>query len=87
MTKPNPEPFKRVTVDIEFKAVDPAVLGILTGGAIGTPPPSPTFSIDVLTPIRRRWWEWVLRRPRRYQRTYIPYATLADPASTPGENP
>ena len=68
----NVKPF---SVEMTFAAVDPEVLGILTGGALGAPTP-PTFSIEVTSPIKRTFWQWLTRKPRRYQTIYIPNARL-----------
>lgn len=67
-----PEPIK---MEVTFSEVDPEVLGILTGGVLGTTP-QPTFAMEVTTAIKRKWWEWLLRKPRRYQTIYIPNARL-----------
>lgn len=69
---------KPIQVEMTFENVDPEVLGILTGGALGTPP-TPTFSLEVTHQIKRKWWQWLLRRPKRYHRIVIPNARLATP--------
>lgn len=68
------ETFEALRVDIEFCDVDPAVLDILTGG----PLPEPVFSVEVISPIKRTFWQWLLRKPKRYQRTFIPRATIEE---------
>lgn len=64
-------------MEVTFGDVDPEVLGILTGGALGTPP-EPTFSVEVAVPARRRtFWEWLRRKPRHLAAFYyIPQARL-----------
>jgi hypothetical protein len=31
-------------------------------------------SLGVLAPVRRKWWEWLLRRPRRWRLYHMPSA-------------
>lgn len=68
--KPFSEEFE---VKIEFRAVDPELLDILTGGIFET---APVFAVEVHAPIKRTFWQWLLRKPRRYQNTYIPRARI-----------
>lgn len=66
-----------LTVEMTFKDVDPEVLGILTGGVMGSPS-APEFSIEVHSSGRRRtFWEWLRRKPRHLPyHAYIPHARL-----------
>lgn len=68
---------KQITVEFTAHDVDPAVLGILTGGALGTPPPA-SFAIEMWHPIKRTFWQWLRRKPRQWQRYYIPNARMAE---------
>lgn len=70
-----------MTVEMTFAAVDPAVLGILTGGVIGTPPPA-TFALEAVVPIKRTFWQWLRRRPRQHRRILIPNARLDSMTTT-----
>lgn len=67
---------KPFTMEFTLAEVDPAVLGILTGGVMGSPP-EPTFAIEVHAPIKRTFWQWLRRKPRQWTRTYIPNATVS----------
>lgn len=81
------EPFTFPTgkMDITFRSVDPELLGLLTGGVMGTPPP-PTFAIEVTTlPRGRTFWEWLRRKPRHLGScTYIPHARMVSGNSESG---
>jgi hypothetical protein len=66
---------RRYTLEFAVATVDPDLLGLLTGGAVGTPPP-PSFSLDVAYPIKRTFWQWLTRRPRQYRRVVIHNARL-----------
>lgn len=71
---------KPITVEFTMTEVDPEVLALLTGGAVGE---TPEFGMDVVSyvPVRRRaWrvvWEWLRRTPREHteMRYHIPHAT------------
>lgn len=67
-----------ITLDMTFGDVDPALLGILTGGVMGTPP-EPTFALEVYTPIKRTFWQWLRRKPRLWNYVCIPNATMGEP--------
>lgn len=69
---------KRLSMDVTFAAVDPKLLGILTGGDFGTAPPA-TFSLEAVVPVKRTFWQWLRRRPRQHMRYVIPNARLATP--------
>lgn len=64
-----------VQVEVTFAQVDPKVLGILTGGVMGEKP-APTFSVEVVSPVRRTFWQWLRRKPRQHRRIVIPNARL-----------
>lgn len=70
---------KPISLDLTFNEVDPELLGILTGGFMGTPP-APTFSIEAFIPARRRtFWEWLRRKPKHLAHSIlIPHARLAE---------
>lgn len=68
--------FEEFTLDLTFAYPDPDLLGLLTGGVIRTPPP-PTFAVEVVTPIKRTFWQWLRRRPVQHMRYVIPHARLA----------
>lgn len=70
--------FKPITMEMTFHDVDPELLGVITGGVMGTPP-SPTFSVTINSPVKRTFWQWLRRRPRRWQQIYIPHATMGEP--------
>jgi hypothetical protein len=88
MSDHEPEPMvisgdwlKPITLEVEFQDVNPAVLGILTGGggvygmrAFGSE--EPTVSIDFHYPIKRTFWQWLTRKPKRWGHTLIPHARL-----------
>lgn len=65
------------SIEVEFTNVDPAVLAILTGSAIGGDV-LPTSSVEVWAPIPWRWWQWQwwLRRPKRQQYILLPNVRL-----------
>lgn len=76
------DPKERISMSMEmaFTNVDTEVLGILTGGVLlGKKPPLPTFAIEVCTPIKRTFWQWLRRKPVQYTRYYIPHARLVGP--------
>lgn len=66
---------KPITIDFTLQDVDPEVLGILTGGVMGTKP-EPTFALEVVAPIKRTFWQWLRRKPVQHMRYYIPNATM-----------
>lgn len=66
---------KSVSAEVTFQGVDPEVLGLLTGGVLGSAP-EPTFAVEVHAPIKRTFWQWLRRKPKRWQYTYIPHARL-----------
>lgn len=72
-----PPSMQSMTVEMTFGDVSPEVLEILTGGAFSAAP-APTFSVEVKTAIKRTFWEWLTRRPRRYHTVYIPHARLVE---------
>lgn len=74
----NPFDFRRLTIQCEFDDVDPEVLDILTGGAFvkNGVQAQQTFSFEVLTPIKRTFWQWLRRKPRPVRRIYIPNAKI-----------
>jgi hypothetical protein len=71
------------TMEVKVNEVDPDLLGILTGGAFGTPP-SAEFSLNVFTPARRRtFWEWLRRKPKHHAvHTYFPRVKMAKEGQT-----
>jgi hypothetical protein len=81
-----PEPYrqaepvteKRLSMEVTFAAVNPELMGILTGGVMGTSP-APTFSLEAVVPVRRTFWQWLRRRPRQHMRYVIPNARLTTP--------
>jgi hypothetical protein len=75
MTSSEPERF-----EIEFCQVDPELLNLLTGGAFDkdTPTEQPSFAVEIVRPIKRTFWQWLLRKPRQYQTIYIPRATIEE---------
>jgi hypothetical protein len=63
--------------DIEFtlsKPIDPDVLALLYGGA----PVPPQYAIEIRTPIPRKWWDRLLRRPQRESIIRIPHVELVN---------
>lgn len=66
-----------ITIDFTLQDVDPEVLGILTGGVMGTKP-EPTFSLEVKYPVKRTFWQWLRRKPRLWNHVYIPNATMGE---------
>jgi hypothetical protein len=69
---------KRLSMEVTFAAVNPELLGILTGGDLGSAPPA-TFSLEAVVPVKRTFWQWLRRRPRQHVRYVIPDARLATP--------
>lgn len=67
--------FEKSEVKIEFVAVDPELLDVLTGGVFET---APVFSVEVHSPIKRTFWQWLLRKPRQHRTYYIPRATIEE---------
>jgi hypothetical protein len=76
MTSSEPERFENLEVEIEFCQPDPAVLDILTGGAFDAP--TPLVSIEVIAPVKRAFWQWLLRKPRQHRIYYIPRARIEE---------
>lgn len=77
MTSSEPERFENFEVkssEIEFCAVGPEVLDILTGGPLS----KPEFSVEVVTPIKRTFWQWLLRKPKQHRTYYIPRARIEE---------
>ena len=74
MTSSEPERFENIEVEIEFCTVDPTALEILTGGPISRP----EFSVEVVAPIKRTFWQWLLRKPRQHKIYYIPRARIEE---------
>jgi len=70
-------PWETVSLEVSFGEVNPEALGLLTGGVLGTPP-EPVFSLTVSGPVKRTFWQWLRRRPKRWQTVVIPRATLAE---------
>lgn len=68
---------ERISMQMEFTSVDPTLLGILTGGALGEKP-EPTFALEVTGYHKRKWWQWLLRRPRQRYHYTIPNARLSE---------
>lgn len=64
-------------MELTLLDVNPELLGILTGGVMGTPPP-PTFAIDINSPVKRTFWQWLRRKPRQWHHIHIPNATLGE---------
>lgn len=62
-----------LSVEIEICAVDPAVLDILTGMV-----DEPVYSVEVFYPIKRTFWQWLLRKPKPYQYAIIPRAKIEE---------
>lgn len=69
------EPFEARSVKIEFCRVDPELLDVLTGGVFET---APVFSVEVIRPIKRTFWQWLLRKPKRVQHIILPRATIKE---------
>jgi hypothetical protein len=67
--------FKPITVEMTMVDVDPAVLGILTGGVLGTTP-KPTFAVEVHAPVKRTFWQWLTRKPKMWRHILIPHARI-----------
>jgi hypothetical protein len=72
--------FEPLSVEIEFCQVDPELLNLLTGGAFDkdTPTEQPTFAVEAYIPIKRTFWQWLLRKPRQHKIIYIPRATIQE---------
>lgn len=56
------------------KPIDPDLLKLLCGDE----PVPPQYAIEIRTPIKRKWWERLLRRPQREAIILIPNATLVN---------
>lgn len=58
--------------------LDPDVLALVFGE-----PAPPQYALTITTPIPRKWWERLLRRPQRHSIIHIPHAvmTLSDDAA------
>jgi hypothetical protein len=67
--------FEPLRVEIEFCQVDPGLLDVLTGGVFET---APVFAVEVHAPIKRTFWQWLLRKPRQHRTYYIPRAKIEE---------
>lgn len=74
MTSSDPDFSEPMTFEIEFCQPDPEVLDILTGGAFSkdTPTKQPVFGMEIVVPIKRTFWQWLLRKPRQHRTIYVP---------------
>lgn len=63
---------KEVVMEVTFTDVDPEVLAYMTGGVV--PEPEGEFAVEVLFPKKRRFWQWLLRKPKQYRYVMIPHA-------------
>jgi hypothetical protein len=73
------DPFGPFEVEITFCQPSPEVLNLLTGGAFDTNTPSLPVSIEIVAPIKRTFWQWLLRKPQQYRTYYIPRARIEKP--------
>lgn len=69
-------------MELEFtfrEPLDPDVLALFYGGE----PVPPQYALTITTPIKRKWWKRLLRRPQQYSIIHIPHAvmTLSDDAA------
>jgi hypothetical protein len=64
-----------VNMDFTMEHVDPESLRLLMGGIDG--PAQPTFAFEAHYPVKRTFWQWLRRKPRRWNHVYIPHARLA----------
>lgn len=62
--------FENFEVESEFCQPDPEALKLLTGDL--STDKCPTYSVEIYTPIKRTFWQWLLRKPKRYRTHYIP---------------
>lgn len=75
--------FKTFSVELELLGVNPDLIDVLTGAvevrgvSVFSSPDRPNFSADAWIPIRRRWWEWLLRRPRQYRYVFLPNVVIS----------
>jgi hypothetical protein len=60
-----------ITVEFTLAEVDPEVLALLTGVRPDGERPVHQ-SMEVWGEHKRKWWEWLLRRPRRRYHYYLP---------------
>lgn len=78
-----PFEFQPLSIELETREVDPDLLGLLTGGVLGNPLPKPTFAIEVHHPIKRTFWQWLTRKPKKWRTIHIPNARISE---SEGEN-
>lgn len=68
-----------ITVEFTMEEVDPEVVNLLWGAKPGTPIKDATqagHSVEMTIPIKRTFWQWLLRRPVQYRRILIPNARV-----------
>lgn len=81
---PGLDTMRTFSMEVQFQSVDPEVLALITGGAIGNIPTNRNMiEVRYRLPARRRaWrvvWEWLTRTPRQYTDHFIgvPYAEVS----------
>jgi hypothetical protein len=72
------EPLGPFEVEIQFCQPDPEVLNLLTGEAFEDSQTS-ACSVEIYAPIKRTFWQWLLRKPQQYRTYYIPRARIEKP--------
>lgn len=65
---------ERVSVEITLGQVDPELLNILTGSPITTN----LNEVEIRTPIKRTFWEWLCRKPQRWELVKLYGVTFDD---------
>lgn len=79
-----PTAFESIKMDVQFQEVDPELVALLTGS--GDYKPGTLHSLQVASPVKRKWWQWLLRRPREYRYLYLPSVKIGE-VSTDGNDP
>jgi len=67
---------KSLSMEIEFCDVDPDLLHLMTGGVLHPEAQPSTVAVEVSTPVKRTFWQWLRRKPRQWCYLYFPNAKV-----------
>lgn len=65
------------SVEISFHEVDPEILRLLVGTALDGRP-TPMSEVELIVPIKRTFWQWLLRKPKEYRAYYFPQVEVRE---------
>lgn len=73
MSELGPESFGSFTMEVEFCQPAPELLNTLTGGTFNdTEAAVPEYGMEMVVPVKRTFWQWLLRKPKKHRIIYIP---------------